>query len=91
MDRYRGVEQVQPLYRRFIVRAADFLAAYRDPATGLPLPSWDLWEERRGVMTFTCATVWGGLDAADLKLIGKKLKRLDSGVPGENEKKEKAS
>lgn len=33
--------------------------------------------------------VWRGLDAADLQLIGKKLKRLDSGVPGENEKKEK--
>lgn len=33
--------------------------------------------------------VWAGLDAADLKLLSKKLKRLDSGVPGENEKKKK--
>jgi len=33
--------------------------------------------------------VWGGLSAADLKLMGKKLKRLDSGVPGENEKPKK--
>ena len=63
-ERYRGVEEVQPLFRSFIVRAADFMAAYRDPETGLPLPSWDLWEERRGVLTFTCATVWAGLDAA---------------------------
>lgn len=61
---FRDVEEVQPLYRSFIVRAADFLAEYRDPATGLPLPSWDLWEERRGVLTFTCAAVWAGLDAA---------------------------
>jgi GH15 family glucan-1,4-alpha-glucosidase len=62
-DRYRGVEEVQPLYRRLIVPAAEFLASYRDPATGLPLQSWDLWEERRGVLTFTAATVWAGLDA----------------------------
>ncbi|HLU24306.1 MAG TPA: glycoside hydrolase family 15 protein [Longimicrobiales bacterium] len=61
---FGDVEEVQPLYRSFIVRAADFLAEYRDPATGLPLPSWDLWEERRGVLTFTCAAVWAGLDAA---------------------------
>jgi GH15 family glucan-1,4-alpha-glucosidase len=30
----------------------------------LPLPSWDIWEERRGVLTFTSAAVWAGLDAA---------------------------
>ncbi|HEX7051670.1 MAG TPA: glycoside hydrolase family 15 protein [Longimicrobiales bacterium] len=63
-DRYRGVEEVQPLYRTLIVRAAEFMAEYRDPATGLPLPSWDLWEERRGVLTFTSVAVWAGLDAA---------------------------
>lgn len=62
-DRYRGVEEVQPLYRTLIVPAAEFLASYRDPETGLPLPSWDLWEERRGVLTFTAAAVWAGLDA----------------------------
>ena len=33
--------------------------------------------------------VWGGLGPEDLKLFSKKLKRLDSGVPGENVKKEK--
>lgn len=60
----RDVEEVQPKYRPFIVRAAEFMDEYRDPATGLPLPSWDLWEERRGVLTFTCAAVWAGLDAA---------------------------
>jgi GH15 family glucan-1,4-alpha-glucosidase len=37
---------------------------YRDPHTKLPLPSYDLWEERRGVMTFTCGSVIGGLHAA---------------------------
>ena len=62
-DRCRDVEEVQPLYRSFIIKAAEFMADYRD-AVGLPLPSWDLWEERRGVLTFTCVAVWAGLDAA---------------------------
>lgn len=63
-ERNRAVEDVQPLYRPFVVRAAEFMDGYRDPETGLPLPSWDLWEERRGVISFTCAAVWAGLDAA---------------------------
>ncbi len=60
----RDVEFIKPLYRPLITKAADFLAAYRDPATGLPLPSYDLWEERYGVHTFTCSAVFGGLEAA---------------------------
>ncbi len=63
-ERFSDVEEVQPMYRSLIVRAADFLDQYRDPVTGLPMPSWDLWEERRGVFTYTCAAVWAGLDAA---------------------------
>jgi glucoamylase len=62
-QRRRDVEMVKPLYRPF-KRAADFLASWRDPATGLPWPSHDLWEERRGVSTFTCGAVVGGLRAA---------------------------
>src|SRR5207244_2472109 len=37
---------------------------YVDPATGLPLPSHDLWEERWGVHAFTVAAVIAGLRAA---------------------------
>ena len=37
---------------------------YRDLETGLPLPSYDLWEERQGVLAFTTAAVYGGLMAA---------------------------
>ncbi|WP_374712605.1 glycoside hydrolase family 15 protein [Symbiobacterium terraclitae] len=44
--------------------AADFLVRYRDPETGLPEESYDLWEERRGVFTFTTAAVIAGLKAA---------------------------
>jgi glucoamylase len=58
------VEFMKPLYRPLIKGAADFMSTYVDTRTGLPLPSWDLWEERRGVMTYTAATVVGGLRAA---------------------------
>jgi GH15 family glucan-1,4-alpha-glucosidase len=61
---HRDVEFVRSLYRPLISRGADFLLSYRDPETHLPLPSFDLWEERRGVMTFTCCTVEAGLRAA---------------------------
>ncbi len=62
--RYRDIDAVKPLYGRLVKRAAEFMVGYRDKATGLPLPSYDLWEERRGVLSFTCAAVYGGLCAA---------------------------
>lgn len=60
---FRDVELIKPLYRRLIVNAGDFLVSYRD-ANNLPLPSYDLWEERRGIHLFTVASVIGGLVAA---------------------------
>ena len=61
---YRDVEYVRPLYHSLICKAADFMVSFRDPETHLPLPSYDLWEERYGVHTYTTATVYGGLLAA---------------------------
>jgi GH15 family glucan-1,4-alpha-glucosidase len=63
-EKYRNVEFIKPLFKPLVTRAADFMDAYRHPATGLPHPSFDLWEERQGVLTFTTACVWAGLDAA---------------------------
>jgi GH15 family glucan-1,4-alpha-glucosidase len=40
------------------------MVGFRSPRTGLPEPSWNLWEDRRGIHTFTCAAVVGGLRAA---------------------------
>ncbi|MDA8343940.1 MAG: glycoside hydrolase family 15 protein [Thermaerobacter sp.] len=62
--RHRHVEEIRRLFRPLIVLSADFLASYRDPDTGLPLPSHDIWEERWGVTTFTAAATWAGLEAA---------------------------
>ena len=44
----RDIDFIKPLYRSLIKRAGDFMVAYRDEETGLPGPSYDLWEERRG-------------------------------------------
>jgi glucoamylase len=62
--KFRDVEFIKPLFRRLISNAANFLVKYRDPETKLPLPSYDLWEERWGVHLFTVAAVIGGLTAA---------------------------
>jgi GH15 family glucan-1,4-alpha-glucosidase/ferredoxin len=61
---YRDVEYVRPLYHPLICKAADFLADFRDAETGLPKPSYDLWEERYGIHTYTVSAVYGGLLAA---------------------------
>jgi glucoamylase len=61
---YRDLDFVHNLYRDLIVKCADFMFEFRDTGTGLPAPSWNLWEDRRGIHTFTCATVVGGLRAA---------------------------
>jgi len=60
---FRDVEFIKPLYNPLVVRPAEWMLQYRD-AHGLPLPSWDLWEERRAVHTFTVAAVIGALTAA---------------------------
>jgi ferredoxin len=62
--RYRDIEFIRPMWVDVVQKAADFMCKYRDERTGLPLPSYDLWEERWGVHAFTVATVYGGLKAA---------------------------
>ncbi|MCL6638318.1 MAG: glycoside hydrolase family 15 protein [Firmicutes bacterium] len=51
-------------YHSLVVPIGDFLSGYIDPKLGLPAESYDLWEERRGIYTFTVAAVWAGLTAA---------------------------
>ncbi len=62
-EQFRDVEFIKPLYDSLIVRPAEWMLEHRD-FCGLPQPSWDLWEERRGVHTFTVAATIGGLRAA---------------------------
>ena len=62
-EQFRDVEFIKPLYDGLVTRPADWMLAYVDHH-GLPKPSWDLWEERRGVHTFTVASVIAALQAA---------------------------
>ncbi len=63
-DQVRDIEFVSPLFEPLVCKAADFMRKYRDPESKLPLPSYDLWEENRGISTFTASAVYGGLQAA---------------------------
>jgi glucoamylase len=64
-EAFRDVEFIKPLYEALVIRPAEWILGYRDKQ-GLPQPSWDLWEERRGIHTFTVATTIGALHAASL-------------------------
>jgi GH15 family glucan-1,4-alpha-glucosidase len=63
-QKYRDLEFISKVYPRLVVKAAEFLEGYRDKETGLPKPSFDMWEERAGVFTSTAATVCAGLSSA---------------------------
>ncbi|MCB1143224.1 MAG: glycoside hydrolase family 15 protein [Leptospiraceae bacterium] len=58
------IEFIRPLYNSLILKAANFLVRYRDEETKLPLPSYDLWEERYALHAYTVASVIAGLRAA---------------------------
>ena len=63
-ERNRLIELPQSLYGKLIRKAAAFLCGYMEPELSLPKPSYDLWEERYGIWTYTAASVYGGLAAA---------------------------
>jgi len=51
-------------YTSMVVPMADFMTGYIDQTTGLPRPSYDLWEEVLLTTTYTTATVYAALLAA---------------------------
>ncbi len=55
--------RIEEAWTRFIYPASDHIVAFRD-AHGLPKPTWDLWEERKGVHIYTVATVISALRVA---------------------------
>ena len=64
-DKYRDIELSAKLYENLVNPCGNFLVAYRDKETGLPLPCYDLWEEKWGIHTFTVSAVYAGLKAAE--------------------------
>jgi GH15 family glucan-1,4-alpha-glucosidase len=57
-NKFRDIEFIARQYENLVIRCGDFLASYRDSKTGLPLPSYDLWEEKWGIHTFTVSAIW---------------------------------
>ena len=51
-------------YAPLVKQMANFLTSYIDQSTGLPLPSYELWEERYMVSTYTVAIVVAALRSA---------------------------
>ena len=60
----KDLDFIESIYNSFIRKAAMFLSSHRDTYSGLPKPSYNLWEEKFGVHTYTAATVYAGLKAA---------------------------
>ncbi len=57
-------ELINKLFPSLIKPAADFLCAHRDKKTKLPEESYDIWEEKFGIHTYTSCTVYAALIAA---------------------------
>lgn len=63
---------LKEFYEPMVLPMANFLASYTDKYTGLPKPSYDLWEERFMTTTYTTSVVYAALlAAADLADIRK--------------------
>jgi GH15 family glucan-1,4-alpha-glucosidase len=60
----KDIEFIEIHYNSVVRKMGMFLVEFIDKETGLPLPSYDLWEEKHGTSTFTSATVYAGLIAA---------------------------
>jgi GH15 family glucan-1,4-alpha-glucosidase len=59
-----GEKGLADLYQNLMCPAAEFLVQHRDSKTKLPQPSWDIWEERRGVHLYTTSVAIAALRKA---------------------------
>ncbi len=63
-DIQKDARMLRDFYVPMIKPMADWMTEYIEEATGLPRPSYDLWEEKFLTTTFTTATVFAALQAA---------------------------
>jgi GH15 family glucan-1,4-alpha-glucosidase len=63
-QKYRDLEFISKVYPRLVVKATEFMLDYRDEKTGLPKPTFDVWEEKAGVFTYTAAVICSALSCA---------------------------
>jgi GH15 family glucan-1,4-alpha-glucosidase len=58
------IEVLEDKWSSLVKPAADFMKSYFDTELHLPQPSYDLWEEKHYISTFTAASVYAGLKAS---------------------------
>jgi oligosaccharide amylase len=63
-QKYHDVEFIATVYPRLVLKTTEFLLNFIDPITGLPKPSFDIWEEKMGVYTSTVSAVISALQSA---------------------------
>jgi GH15 family glucan-1,4-alpha-glucosidase len=63
-QKYGDLEFISKVYPKLVLNTSEFLLSHRDPKTGLPKPSFDLWEEKAGVFNSTVSTVISALQSA---------------------------
>lgn len=63
-EKVKDLEYIESLYNPFIEKAADFMVEFMESRLGLPNNSFDLWEEKFGISTYTASSVFAALTAA---------------------------
>lgn len=63
-QQFQDIEFIRSIYHSFIKLSSEFLESFVSEPTGLPLPSYDLWEEHYGIHTWTVSTTIAGLRSA---------------------------
>jgi GH15 family glucan-1,4-alpha-glucosidase len=58
------IDTVQTFFNSLVLPIGKFLTQFVDPETGLPLPSYDLWEQDYAVSTYTTACTIAGIRSA---------------------------
>jgi GH15 family glucan-1,4-alpha-glucosidase len=63
-EMHPSAQLLKDFYATMVVPMAEFLSSYIDERTGLPKPSYDLWEEVYLTTTYTTSVVYAALLAA---------------------------
>ncbi len=63
-EQFNCVDLVQKYFNGLVLKIGYFLCTYIDKKTGLPLPSYDLWEQNRAISAYTVACTIAGVHAA---------------------------
>ncbi len=63
-QKYGDLEFISKIYPKLVLKTSEFLLNHRDPETGLPKPTFDIWEEKTGIFSSTVATVISALESA---------------------------